>query len=168
MERNFPDIECTMIQGYPEAKFQSAEFWELPDETSIHLILIDDLSGEAGPSLEQMFRGKARHNRAMILWLSQDSSSEPKVVKNALRHASYFLLTKTTSPGILIADIARKVFTYSPKLLPMAYKQCMQEENPTGDRNFLIVDATYECEPGNTLRSGIMPGEIGKIYRPIA
>ena len=121
--------QCTDVQmynGYPEEIFNDTEFWVAPPGMQI-MIVLDDIN-EVKPSFEKILRGQLHHSNASLFWVSQDSSSESKIVKNSLRQIGYYILTKSSHSGILLSHLARLCFMYTPRVLHDAYQLAMTQQ----------------------------------------
>ena len=163
IKRLYPNVQIQLFNCYPDEQFQSQEFWNIPHGTQM-IIIVDDLSEEIKPSFEKLLRGKLHHANATLFYLSQDHSSEPKVVKNALRNVNYYLLTKSAHSGILLSDLNRKTHLYCPRFLHSAYQKVM--ESRKGDiYPYLLIDLTVDGDPKNCVRTGIFEGEDAFIFR---
>lgn len=164
IERDNENVEVLLFNYYPEEKFQTKEFWEVP-EGSMSLIVMDDMGGEVKSSFEKMLRVTLHHENATLLYLSQDHSGENEWVKRGLRSVGYYFLTKSSHSGILLSDLNRKLFLYSPRLLARAYEEVMKVKSDIWP--YLLLDLTVDCDDESRIRTGIFKGETGRIYRPV-
>ena len=166
VKKFYPNVEVEMHNGYPEEQFLSRDFWKIPNGSQM-IIIMDDISDEIKPSFEKMLRGTLHHNSASLFYLSQDHSSEPKVVKNALRNVAYYFLTKSAHSGILLSDLNRKTHLYCPKFLFSAYSKVMERKKKDDIYPYLLIDLTVDGDTKNSVRTGIFDGEAAFIFRPV-
>ena len=165
VKRHYPNVSVSTYNCYPEEQFQSEDFWKVPLGSQMILIL-DDLSEEIKPSFEKMLRGTLHHSNTTLFYLSQDHSSEPRVVKNALRSVGYYILTKSAHSGILLSDLNRKTHLYHPRFLFSAYKQVMDWKRKDGMYPYLLIDLTVDGDPKNSVRTGLFEEEDAFIFQP--
>ena len=139
VKKFYPNVEVEMHNGYPEEQFLSRDFWKIPNDSQM-IIIMDDIS---------------------------DHSSEPKVVKNALRNVAYYFLTKSAHSGILLSDLNRKTHLYCPKFLFSAYSKVMERKKKDDIYPYLLIDLTVDGDTKNSVRTGIFDGEAAFIFRPV-
>ena len=162
IKRQFPNSTSQMFNHYPEAQLQSKEFWKVPSGTQM-ILIIDDLCQEIKPSFEKILRGTCHHARVTLFYLSQDHSSEPKVVKNALKSVGYYILTKS-GHGTLLQDLNRKIQLYKPRFLYYAMQEAMKDS----EYPYIILDLNVSCAPENIVRTGLfLDSENARIFRSV-
>ena len=163
IQRDNPQCNVQIYNGYPEEFFNDTEFWVAPPGTQI-MIVLDDIN-EVKPSFEKILRGQLHHSNASLFWVSQDSSSESKIVKNSLRQIGYYILTKSSHSGILLSHLARLCFMYNPRVLHDAYHLAMTHQK--NNFPYLIIDLSVSCNPKNSLKTSLFCEEDSYIFRHV-
>jgi len=87
-------------------------------------------------------------------------------VKDGLRNVGVYFLTKSAHCGVILTDLKKKLKIKPSEFLDYAYEKAMSKRNEKGYYNYLILDLSPACAHENRVRSGLFPGEIGRIYRP--
>lgn len=159
LKKQFPGLEVLTFQNYPEEEIQNESFFKVKPGT-MGILIFDDLSEQIKPSFEKIFRKLSHHQNWTVFYLSQDSSSEPNVVKKALRSVTYLILMRSSMPGIFLADLNRKFLPGCRHFLHDCFNQICKFKSPFYP--YLILDTkSYN----NKVRTGIFKEEIGRIFR---
>ncbi len=161
----FPDCEIEVFNGYPEGTLDKEDFWPQTNENSQNFLIIDDCSDLIGKSFEVICRGLSHHLRITVVYISQDYVSEPKAVKNGLKNAGYFLLTKSSQSGLLLSDLNRKMFMYNPRFLSCCFDKIVSLSESSYP--YMLIDKTTDCDKDHAVRTGLFEGEHSYILSPL-
>jgi hypothetical protein len=84
------------------------------------------------------------------------------VVKNGLKNAHYYILTKSTQSGLLLSDLNKKMFMYSPRFLSNCYEKIMKKPYA-----YMVIDKTVDCDQNRSVRTGLFSGEDMYVFEPV-
>jgi len=160
LENQFKGLETKIFDYYPEAEMKDPEFFKVPLGT-MGIIIFDDLTDLIKPSFENLLRKTCHHSDFCLFLISQDSSSDPKHVKNALRSVNYVVIMNSSQPGIFLHDLSRKYLPNSKNYLFQCFNYVLTSRT-SPFFPYLILDLNSY---NNKLKTGIFEEEIGTIFR---
>lgn len=161
----YPAVSIKIFEEWPEKEILEREFWPPTNERQQSLIIIDDVGYMIkGEAFEALCRGISHHCNVSVFFLSQDLSSESKRVKNALKNANYFVLTKSSQHGPLLRDLQMKLFPYQKGYLSFAYEELLTKSCEGGPYGYCVIDKQVSTEPKYSVKTGVLHGENGYIF----
>jgi hypothetical protein len=73
------------------------------------------------------------------------------------------ILTKHTQSAAVLSDLQKKMYANKRGFLNRAYELCMADE----EYNYMIIDKSVKCKTMYSVRTGILPGEVARIFMPV-
>jgi len=84
-------------------------------------------------------------------------------VRNALRNATYFVLTKSSQSGLLLTDLNRKIFPGYRKFLSSCYNHITSE----WAYPYLVIDLSSNTNRNRSVKTGLFLNEQPIIFEPV-
>jgi hypothetical protein len=131
----------------------------LPDMNSfsgVHpiLIILDDLMGETGKSVIDIFTKGSHHRNLSVFYISQNLFHQGKGQRDISLNANYLIYFKNPRDKMQINHLARQISPENSKFVQEAYA------NATGrPHGYLLFDLKQDTPDEYRLRTNILPNE---------
>ena len=162
VKQRYPSCEILVFNEYPNSKLKDEEFWNV-ENGCMSFLVIDDQSDLIRDSFPLICRGLSHHKKICTVYISQDYSSESKIVKDALKNAQLFFLMRSAQSGPLLQDLNRRLYLYSPRFLASCFNKVIELGNAY---SYLIIDKNPETEALCSVKTGIFSDEDKYVFQP--
>lgn len=125
------------------------------------LLILDDLMGEAGGKIGDLFTKGTHHRNLSVIFITQNLFHQSRDSRDMSLNCHYLVCFKNPRDVGQIQFLARQMFPHNSKFLIDAYRDATSR--PHG---YLFLDFKQDTPEDYRVRTHILPGETCMVYVP--
>ena len=145
----YEDIDAEFVEGL------TTDF----DPKVKNLVVIDDMMGEAGAKIAELFTKKSHHCNLSVLYIVQNIFEKSKESRTISLNAHYLVIFKNPRDSTQITHLAKQMYPHNIKYVQEAFKDATSK--PYG---YLFVDLKQETPEHMRLRTQVLDTQMQVVY----